>query len=135
MGRRPIGERAMTTAERQRRLRNAMSETPMTKTEREELGRLISYREKVLKAAARQRSAELLAEFEQQMASIYAYDQDETWKAATNAAEGAVSDAQKVIAARFLGLPKRGKRTKRGAPNKTAARNFLLAVEIQKRID
>jgi hypothetical protein len=35
----------------------------------------------------------------------------------------------------FLGLPKRGKRNKRGAPNRTASRNFRLAVEIQKLID
>ena len=41
----------------------------MNKSEREDLLRLIRQREKVLKSAARQRSAELLADFENQMGS------------------------------------------------------------------
>jgi len=39
----------------------------MTRGEREDLQRLIRQREKVLKSAAQQRSAELLADFENQM--------------------------------------------------------------------
>ena len=43
----------------------------MTKGEREDLQRLIRQREKVLKSAARQRSTELLADFENQMGQEY----------------------------------------------------------------
>jgi hypothetical protein len=62
-----------------------------------------------LKTAAGQRSAELLAEFEQQLASIYSYDQDEIWKQATEAAGKAVAKAKAQIAARCkeLGIPAR----------------------------
>ena len=86
MPRPPIGEKAMTPAERQRRHRDIVTAKPMTKSEREDLAKLIRNREKVMKSAARERSAELLAEFEQQMASVYSYDQDEVWKSATEAA-------------------------------------------------
>ena len=100
MPRPPIGERAMTPAERQRRHRDIVTEKPMTKSEREDLARLIRNRERVMKSAASQRSAELLAEFEQQMASIYHYDQDAVWKAAHDAAALAVEAAQETIQAR-----------------------------------
>jgi hypothetical protein len=86
MGRPPIGEKAMTGAERQRRHRDIVMQKPMTKSERDDLARLIRNREQVMKARAVQRSAELLAEFEQQMSSVYSYDQDEIWKQATAAA-------------------------------------------------
>jgi hypothetical protein len=39
----------------------------MLKSEREDLQRLVRQREKVLKSAARQRSVDLLADFENQM--------------------------------------------------------------------
>ena len=48
----------------------------MTKGEREDLQRLIRQREKVLKSAAKQRSAELLADFENQMGQEYKFDDD-----------------------------------------------------------
>jgi hypothetical protein len=41
----------------------------ISKAEREDLQRLIRQREKVMKSAAKQRSAELLADFENQMGS------------------------------------------------------------------
>ena len=100
MPRPPIGERAMTGAERQRRHRDIVTQKPMSKSEREDLARLIRNREKVLKTAAGQRSAELRATFEQQMASVYSYDQDTTWKAATETANAAVAEAREIIAAR-----------------------------------
>ena len=56
--------------------------TTMTKGEREDLQRLVRQREKVLKAAARQRSAELLADFENQMGQEYSFDHDEVWEKA-----------------------------------------------------
>ena len=45
----------------------------MTKSEREDLQRLVRQRERALKSAAKQRSAELLAEFENQLAAEYSY--------------------------------------------------------------
>jgi hypothetical protein len=82
---------------------------PMSRGEREDLQRLLRQREKVLKSAAQQRSKELLADFENQMGTIYHYDEDETWKKALEIAESEVAKAQKVVAARCaeLGIPKR----------------------------
>jgi len=82
--------------------------TPMMKSEREDLQRLIRQREKVLKSKARERSAELLADFENQMGQEYAFDQDEIWKQATKAAEREVKKAEARVAARCgeLGIPK-----------------------------
>jgi hypothetical protein len=80
----------------------------MTKSEREDLQRLVRQREKVLKSAAKQRSAELLADFENQMGSEYSFDQDEVWEQAEAAAEIEVDKAQARVAARCreLGIPK-----------------------------
>jgi hypothetical protein len=104
MGRQPIGQQAMTAAERQRRHRGELTTPPMTKAEVLGLQNLIRKREKVLKSAAAQRSAELMADFEQQLASQYSFDQDEIWKQANEAAQRAVDEAQAIIAARCLEL-------------------------------
>jgi hypothetical protein len=79
----------------------------MTKGEREDLQRLIRQREKVLKSAAKQRSSELIADFENQMGSKYSFDQDEVWEAAVKAVQPLVDKAQQRIAARCreLGIP------------------------------
>ena len=84
-----------------------MTAKPMTKGEREDLQRLIRRREQVLKSAAGQRSAELLADFEQQLASIYGFDQDEVWEQAYRAAREAAQEAAGTIAQRCekLGPP------------------------------
>jgi hypothetical protein len=81
----------------------------MSKGEREDLQRLIRQREKVSKSAAKQRSAEMLADFENQMGQLYAFDQDEVWAQAAKAAEREVQKAQKRVAAqcRELGIPDR----------------------------
>jgi hypothetical protein len=81
----------------------------MTRAEREDLQRLVRQREKVLKSAAKQRSAELLADFENQMGSEYSFDEDEVWAKAYEAAEREVKKAQARIAARCreLGIPVR----------------------------
>jgi hypothetical protein len=81
----------------------------ISRSEREDLQRLIRQREKVLKSAAKQRSAELLADFENQMGSTYSFDQDEVWANATEVAEREVAKAQDRIAARCakLGIPER----------------------------
>ena len=82
--------------------------TAMTKAERSDLCALIRRREKLEKTAASQRSAELLADFERQLASIYKFDNDEPWRTARAAAERAVEQAQVSIADRCkeLGIPK-----------------------------
>jgi hypothetical protein len=83
--------------------------TGMTKGEREDLQRLIRQREKVLKSAAKQRSTELLADFENQMGSEFSFDDDATWAQAYKEAEIEVAKAQKIIAHRcsVLGIPDR----------------------------
>jgi hypothetical protein len=72
----------------------------MTRAERGDLQRLVRQREKVLKLAAKQRSAELLADFENQMGQGYSFDQDEIWKQAAEIAKREVAKAQNQIAAR-----------------------------------
>src|SRR5262245_32687119 len=72
----------------------------MSRSEREDLQRLVRQREKVLKSAAKQRSAELTADFENQMGSEYSFDQDEVWEKAKQAAEVVVKKAQEQVAAR-----------------------------------
>jgi len=72
----------------------------VTKGEREDLQRLIRQREKVLKSAAKQRSAELLSDFENQMGSEFAFDDDAVWKQAIKAVEPLVRKAKAQIAAR-----------------------------------
>jgi hypothetical protein len=81
----------------------------LTRAEREDLLRLAKMRERVAKTGLAQRSAQLLAEFEQQMASEYSYDQDTVWKAAAAAADREVKKAKAQIAERCreLGIPDR----------------------------
>jgi len=81
----------------------------MTRHEREDLQRLVRQREKVLKSAAKQRSAELLADFENQMGQQYSFDQDEVWQKAHELAKLEAAKAQKIVAARCreLGIPAR----------------------------
>ena len=56
--------------------------TEMTKGERNDLAKLVRQNERLAKTAATQRSAELLADFERQLGTIYSFDDDEVWKAA-----------------------------------------------------
>ena len=71
----------------------------MTKGERDDLQRLVRQREKVLKSNAKLRSKELLADFENEMAAEYAFDDDSVWAQAAKAAEAEVAKAQKRVAA------------------------------------
>ena len=66
----------------------------MMKGERNDLARLVRQRERLLKTAASQRAAEVLADFERQMGAQYSFDQDEIWKEAHAAAEKAVEAAK-----------------------------------------
>ena len=90
-----------------RRPTNGTALTAMTKGEREDLQRLVRQREKVLKSAAKQRSSELLADFENQLGAEYHYDQDEVWEEATRIAKQEVAKASAKVAAREaqLGIP------------------------------
>lgn len=85
-----------------------VTETMMTRHEREDLQRLVRQREKVQKSAAKQRSAELLADFEAQMAAQYSFDDDAVWAEAAKAAKAEVDKAKAVVAQRCqeLGIPK-----------------------------
>jgi hypothetical protein len=80
----------------------------MTKSEREDLIRLVKQREKVAKTATEQRSAAMLAEFEQKIAALHEFDTNEVWSAATAAAIEADKKANEDIAqeADRLGIPK-----------------------------
>ena len=81
----------------------------MTRSEIEDLQRLIRQREKVLKSAAKQRSAEVLADFENQMGQEYRFDDDHVWAEAAKIANAAVAKAQEQIRARCreIGIPDR----------------------------
>jgi hypothetical protein len=81
----------------------------ITRHELEDLQRLVRQREKVLKSAAKQRSAELLADFENQMGQRFRFDQDEVWAEASKVARAAVARANEQIKARCreIGIPDR----------------------------
>lgn len=80
----------------------------MTRWEYDELSKLARAREKAAKAAAEQRAAELLADFETKLASTYDFD-DQHWNDLTQAAERVVAEADAEIAERCrkLGIPER----------------------------
>ena len=59
----------------------------MTRRERDDLAKLVRQRERLMKTLAAQRSAELMADVEAQLARIYDFDEDEVWAAATEAAD------------------------------------------------
>jgi hypothetical protein len=79
----------------------------LSKSEKEDLQRLVRQREKVLKSAAAQRSAELLADFENQMGQQYRPVDDKVFERAAKEAEQTVEKANRTIAARCreLGIP------------------------------
>ncbi len=83
--------------------------TGMTKSEREDLQRLVRQREKVQKSAAKLRSSKLLADFENTMAAEFSFDDDAVWAEAAKAAQAEVDKAQRRVAARCreLGIPDR----------------------------
>jgi hypothetical protein len=115
----------------------------MSRSEREDLQRLLRQREKVLKSAARQRSAELLSDFKNQLGQEYSFDQDEIWAKAQQAAEREVAKAQAAVAARCkaLGIPERFAPSlslewhHRGYDNQVAARRAELLSMASSKID
>ena len=77
-----------------------MSDEKMTKSEREELAKLVRRRERLAKADADRVAAERLAEFERQLATIYKPSDDPAWGDAHAAAQEAVAEANATIQAR-----------------------------------
>ncbi len=80
----------------------------LSRNETHDLGMIIKDRAKVLKAYAEEQAAACLADFEKKLATVYSFDQDEVWKAATAAAEKVVRESQDKVAKRCreLGIPK-----------------------------
>lgn len=80
----------------------------LSRNETHDLGMIIKDRGKVLKAYAEEQAAACLADFEKKLATVYSFDQDEVWKAATAAAEKVVRESQDKVAKRCreLGIPK-----------------------------
>jgi len=81
----------------------------MTKAEREELAKLVRRREKLAKAAASQRAAEMMADFESQVATDYHLNDQAVWEEAHAAVAAVVDQANERIAERCreLGIPDR----------------------------
>jgi F0F1-type ATP synthase membrane subunit b/b' len=85
-----------------------MNERQMTKGERDDLCRLVKQRERVAKTAAEQRSAAMLAEFEQQISAQHSFNNNDVWKAAVDAAVDAAKKANEAVVAEAdkLGIPR-----------------------------
>jgi hypothetical protein len=80
----------------------------MTKGERDDLLRLIRQRERTRKSGAKQRSAELLADFEHQIGQYYSWDQEPVWQVAYERAQEAIDAANADIRTKCdaLGIPR-----------------------------
>jgi hypothetical protein len=91
-----------------------MTEERMTKAEREELTQVVRLRAKVARANVDARKSELMADFEEQIATLYQAD-DQRWAQATATAEQAVAEANTRITAVFAecGIPERYRPTLR----------------------
>lgn len=81
----------------------------MPKTERDELLRLVKARARVAKAEVDHRKAELMADFEQQMAARYLPSDHPAWKELAAKAEMAVAevDARMAEVCEELGIPRK----------------------------
>lgn len=79
----------------------------MTKGERDDLVRLVKQRERVAKTAAEQRSAAMLAEFEQRISAVHSFNKNEIWQAAVASVNDSVREAMARIEAESekLGIP------------------------------
>jgi hypothetical protein len=84
------------------------TERRLTRQETHDLGQIIKERVKVLTSHAEEQAKRCMADFERHLATIYEYDQDDVWKAATEKAMEVVKSAQDKIEERCveLGIPK-----------------------------
>jgi len=74
-----------------------VDDRPLTRNEREDLLKVARLRERVAKSEAKRRASELLADFEQQMARQYSFDENEIWAAAYQQADQVVAGANETI--------------------------------------
>jgi hypothetical protein len=72
----------------------------MLRRERDDLEKLCRDRERLSKAAADARAAEMKANFEEQIAAIYSFDQDAVWKTAHEQIAQVGREVQATVAAR-----------------------------------
>lgn len=81
--------------------------TEMTRRDRDDLAKLCRKREAHAKTMASERAAMLRAQFEQQLAEEYSFDEDVVWNEAAQIARNAATEAQAMIAERCdkLGIP------------------------------
>src|SRR4051794_8363869 len=79
----------------------------LSRNETHDLSMIIKDRAKVLKAHAEEQAARKIAEFEEQISTVYKWDQDEIWRQATAKAHEVVAEANKKIQERCaeLGIP------------------------------
>jgi hypothetical protein len=115
---------------------------PMTKAERDALAKLVRRREKLAKVDVDRVAAERLADFEQQMASIYAPADDARWAKIHASAREVVRDADEALAQRCceLGIPERfrpelGLHWYERGENASASRRAELRAVAKTRID
>lgn len=80
----------------------------LSRNETHDLGMIIKERTKVLKAHVEEEATKCAADFEKHISQVYAWDQDEVWKKATEEAMAEVAKAQEKIEVRCktLGIPK-----------------------------
>jgi len=86
---------------------NDAAPRPLSRSETHDLSMIIKDRVRVLKAHVEEHAARKLAEFEQQVSSVFAWDQEETWRAATEHAQAVVADSNRRILdhCKTLGIP------------------------------
>ena len=104
--------------------------TDMTRADRAELRRVVGMRCKVARNGIKARTAELLAEFEAQVAAEYEFD-DARWKDVTTAAARAVAEADALVAAACeeSGIPADFRPRLTGSTGTTGARAPVPSVE------
>jgi hypothetical protein len=76
------------------------AQSTISRSDRDALLKYDRGRVKARKEDAEAYGAHLIAQFEEQLAREYSFDEDATWKAATESAEQAVKEAQRKIAGR-----------------------------------
>jgi hypothetical protein len=76
----------------------------MTRTERNDLAKLCRQRERLAKAAADARAAEMRADFQRKLAAVFSFDDHVVWQKAYAGAKAAVEKAQAEIETTLSGL-------------------------------
>lgn len=79
----------------------------MTRSDRDTLINIARKRERLAKTEAKERSAQIMADFERQLDRRYHYDENEVWSEAAKLAKQVVDDAQAKVSAECarLGIP------------------------------